>query len=525
MTESANNAQEDLGHKVVINSIASVGAKLIYLVSRLAIPPLILAHVSLEEYGLWSYCFVVIGYMGMSTMGFSMVFILAGANYINTKDVNALNAITATGFWLSMAMGAVLMVAGYFGVPYIVDSLHLKPELQNTAYWLIVGTSVSFLLCMTLGSLGALIIGLQKILAEQTLWVISFLLETAVMLVLLQLGWGVYSLLAGFAARYIFVVLSSLWYAYRWIPGLSIHWTHCSKDALKQFLGYGSVIQATGFLSTMLRSAERVLAGWLLNVKSVAILDLGQKFPMMSMALPSSVNGSVVPAFAVLHAQGRTEEIKDLFVMATRHVNLFASALGGFFFAFATPIMLAWLGPSSQTQDMVFVMMLFSLPYHLDVITGPTSSIFRAINKPAFELIYTVSQAVLLGLLLLLGRWWMPDSLALVCWVVSSAMCLSAVFYCCYGQRHFKVSAAFFIRRALLPGLIPYVLGVVLAQGMLSLYMPEGRLASILVTLAGGTIYGVLCLVVAYIWIALPSEKEYLGTLIRKLRHKLGAAA
>lgn len=505
-------------NRVITNSVVSIIAKVIYLVSRLALPPIILSYISLEEYGVWTYCFIVIGYVGMSAMGFSTVFILAGAEYQSTRNLQKLNGMVATGFWLSCGLGVVLLAICYATVPLVVKGLSLPPALSDKAYWLIFGTEISFLLCITIGSLGALIIGLQRIVAEQAIWVASFLLETVMMLVFFKMGLGVYSLLYAFLVRYIFVVLTSTIFSYRWVPGLSLRWQHVNRLALRSFIGYGSVVQLSGFLSMMLRSAEKVIAGWLLNVKFVALLDLGEKFPMMAMSLPSSINGTLIPAAASLHARQDEKAIRDLFLLSTRHVNMFAAFLSAFFLAFAAPLISAWLGKGGTFADTVFVMMIFSVPYHLDVVTGPTSSVLRGCNKPKYELMYPISQFILIGIMLLVGRYFFTDSLALICWIVSMAMNLSALLFMAFGAWYLKVGWREFIIRAIIPGVWLYIIAVAVCQIMSHYFTYSGRGPSLLFSGIGGLIYSMLAMLVFYFLVAEASEKHFILTRLRKIK-------
>lgn len=514
---------QGIKNRVVTNSLVSIVAKIIYLLSRLAVPPIILSYISLEEYGVWTYCFIAIGYVGMSVMGFSTVFILAGADYVANRDLAKLNGMVATGFWLSCGVGLVLLGLCWLSTPWLVASLKLPPLLADKAYWLIFGSEVSFLLCVTIGSLGALIIGLQKIVAEQTIWVISFLLETATMVLFFRMGLGVFSLLYAFLVRYLFVVATSAFFSYRWVPGLSLRWQHVNKPALRHFLGFGSIVQLSGFLSMMLRSAEKILAGWLLNVKAVGLMDLGEKFPMMAMSLPSAINGSIIPAAAALHAGNDRQAIQDLFLMATRHVNLFAALLSAYFMAFATPLIAAWLGTGEALASAVFVMMIFSVPYHLDVLTGPTSSILRGCGVPKYELMYPISQFILLALFLVPARLYFPDSLEMICWIVALSMSLSAMLFTAFGAYYLGIPARRFLLRAVLPGVLPYVLAMLVAVAAQAFMPSADRLGSIMVCGVGGLVYGLASLALIYAFIADAGEKEFVSTRLARVRQLIFA--
>jgi len=58
-----------------------MGGKALYAVTRVALPPLTLAHVGLSDYGLWATCFVLVSYLGMTASGFTLVYLRRTAQH------------------------------------------------------------------------------------------------------------------------------------------------------------------------------------------------------------------------------------------------------------------------------------------------------------------------------------------------------------------------------------------------------------------------------------------------------------
>ena len=56
--QHATTVKESLSRNVIVDVAARMG----YLLTRFFIPPFVLAHVSLEAYGLWSAAFIVVSY-------------------------------------------------------------------------------------------------------------------------------------------------------------------------------------------------------------------------------------------------------------------------------------------------------------------------------------------------------------------------------------------------------------------------------------------------------------------------------
>ncbi|UCD32314.1 MAG: hypothetical protein JSV38_16440, partial [Desulfobacterales bacterium] len=85
--------KDDLAKTISRNSLYTVIYNVWYLGSRLILTPLILAYVTIEEYGLWSYCFVVLSYLALTAFGFNNTYIRYAADYRSRNENDKLNAL------------------------------------------------------------------------------------------------------------------------------------------------------------------------------------------------------------------------------------------------------------------------------------------------------------------------------------------------------------------------------------------------------------------------------------------------
>ena len=85
-------------------AIESIVAKVLYLLSRLAIPPMILTKVGLAEYGLWSIAFVLVGYLGLSVSGLATVYVREIAKAFERQDAYRASGMLSTGVALALLL-------------------------------------------------------------------------------------------------------------------------------------------------------------------------------------------------------------------------------------------------------------------------------------------------------------------------------------------------------------------------------------------------------------------------------------
>ena len=90
LAQHRTTVRDSLSRNVTVDIASRFG----YLFTRFLLPPFILAHVSLESYGLWATAFIVVSYLGISTMGISNVYIKYVAEFSAKKELSQGESIT-----------------------------------------------------------------------------------------------------------------------------------------------------------------------------------------------------------------------------------------------------------------------------------------------------------------------------------------------------------------------------------------------------------------------------------------------
>ena len=496
------------------NVASSMGARVLYLGTRLMLPALILQHVTLAEFGIWAICFVLIGNIGMSAFGLASAYVKDTSECLASGDMERLSRTFSTGLTLVGIAAALFLPLFWLALPSIISVFHIDAALAGTARTLIFGTVTVFMLDLSLGSFVYLLQGMQRIRLENAVWVTAFMLESALIVVFMTQGFGIESLLAAFAVRYLFSSTAYFLLARRLVPGLRIHPRLFNRRSLRLFAGFGLVVQLSGMLSMLNRSIERLLAGILIGVEATAVFEIGEKFPTTVPSIPSAINAASFPTFAYLHAQNRRPEIAALYLSSARYVCLLAGAAMGFLAAFAPTLLAAWLGPDHVPQGAAFILVLFTLPYHLDVLTGPGSAMFKGTGQPRRELVYPLLQLALIALilppLLLSGM----DTLHAIAWGVAAGMCASALCYIAYATFALGIPLQRYGTEVLLPGLVPYAVGLATAFALHAAagVVPVTRLGHLGALLSGGALYGLACLACFGLLLMNAAERRHVAT-------------
>lgn len=462
--EAAARTKATAKDTVSRNVLSSLGAKGIYLLSRVLLPPLILSQLSLEEYGVWATCFILIGYLGMGAFGVSSVYVRYTASYAAKGEYDEISKLVSTGVVIVTSVNLTLLVGVWFLLPAVVDLFHVEPSFRETAQTLLFITTAVFLLDLSFGVFEDVLTGLQQITKTQAIWVATFLVEAVLIAVLLFAGLGIWALMWAFVIRYAMGVVASVFVCRRALPQLSVHPRNFDRTKLSLFYRYGGIVQISGLLSMFMRSIEKVLAGAFLGVRATGLFDVGEKLPMMGAWLPSSFASALMPASSDLHTNEKGDEIRKLYLKGCRYNSILSGLMMGAMAAFAAPLLVLWIGPDEKFHDAAIIMTWFALPYQLHVLTGPGTSLFKGMDQPQKELVYPVSQLILVAMTVGIGLLTVGKTLMMIVTTVAASMVVSSLLFQLYANRQLGVSHAVFFMRVLAPGLAPYVIGFALAS-------------------------------------------------------------
>lgn len=429
------------------NSLFTVLYNVWYLGSRLVLTPVILAFVSIEEYGLWSYCFVVLSYLALTAFGFNSTYIRYTADYRARNENDKLNALLSTGMFTMIALGIVLFTAFWLLVPWLLNVLGIDRGLHAVARQLFVGTAAIFVLNFSLAGYQYILEGEQRIALVRKIHLAASVLEIVLMLLFFKLRFGVMGLLWAYIARFVLVIVLCAFFAHRVFPFLRLRLRYYSREALKNFTGYGNQMNVLGLLSLMINSVDRIFITRLLNLEAVGVYEIGRKLPNIGLMLPSSIAGTMMPAASHLQGSAQQDRLQRAYLRATRYLMMLSSLPYAYLIVFAPQIIEAWVG--SGYPRAVFVMQILAFGTFVNLFTGIGTAFVRGIGKPGYEIKYMALSCalILVGTPLLIRT----SGLAGAAWAYTIGQVAGSAYFLVMANRLFAVPWRRFATRVLLP--------------------------------------------------------------------------
>jgi O-antigen/teichoic acid export membrane protein len=450
------NDKESLARTVSRNSLYTVIYNVWYLGSRLVLTPIILSYVTIEEYGLWSYCFVVLSYLALTAFGFNSTYIRYAADYRSRNENDRLNELISTGLITMVCFSATLFCIFWFLVPGLLNLLGIDPGLQKTARGLLLGTAAIFVLNFSLGGFQYILEGEQRIALVRKIHLLASVIEIALIIIFFEAGLGVFALLWAYVVRLAFTIILSIFFAYRVFPFLRVSIKLYRKEALKAFAGFGNQMNLLGLLSLLINSVDRIFITKILHLEAVGIYEIGRKLPNIGLMLPSAIAGTLMPAASHLEGSAQQDRLKGLYLTSTRYLMMLSSIPYAFLIFFAPEIIETWVGRGYPQS--LHVMQILAVGTFINLFTGIGTACVRGIGKPRYEIQYMMVSALLI--LVLAVPLIRQLGIAGAAWAYCIGQTVGSLYFLWLANRLFDVSWSRFVKKVLPPVFMMFAMGL-----------------------------------------------------------------
>ena len=516
--QTSENHAETVRDSLSRNVLVDVAARVGYLLSRFFIPPFVLAHVSLAAYGLWSTAFIVVSYIGISTLGISNVYVKYIAEYSARREYQKANRLLSTGLLVTTPACLLIFLFLWMAWPTVTTWLHIEPALQKDAKEVVLAVTAIFLASISLSAFRDVMAGVQQTAWVQYVWIVGYMLEAFLIFFLVGIGRGIRGLAEAFLIRTVVEIGLQVVVTFRKLPWLRISPALFSRESLKILLSFGGIVQLQSLIAIFLNSVERAVAAPFVGLSATGLLDIGKKLPSMAASLPSAFASSLVPAASYLHGglEGTPEQresVQKLYLKGARYMNLTAAYVCALLVAIPVSLLDVWMG--KRYAGAAYLMVIFSISTQVHLMTGPGTSILKGIGRPREEFYYGIPNLLALLITLPLARFIEGRWTALgIGTAVAAATVLSAAFFIAHANRLLRIGFARYWTSVVFPGIVPYFVALLFAYPVSQAVAHSPRIGGAAILVLTGVLYTALVAAVTHFWIWETGERLWFHAII-----------
>jgi O-antigen/teichoic acid export membrane protein len=504
----------EVHHNFSRNVFTTILARVVNMVRGVVLVPFLLWHLGLEAYGIWTTIFILVSYVGVTTLGISNVYIKYVAEFHARREYDKANSLLSTGLAITIPLCTAIFFGFLFGWKLYAPWLHLPPAHAadgKEAVLIVLGV---FLSAIALNGFGDILAGTQQIAATQWFLILGILSEFAAILWLVGAGRGIRGLAEAYLIRTVVTDGLTIWWAWKKLKWLHLSLRQVRRDSLRYVLHFGGLVQFQSMLSIFLNSVERVAGLVLIDGAAAGLLDIAKKWPTSFSTVPMAFFAALLPAASHVDAASsdsdRLHNLRTLYLSSSRYSNLCTSAFVALFSFFAAPVLHVWLGSQlPMHQRLITLFVVFNLAMQFHMLTGPGTSMFRGMGRVYEEFNYSIPNLILLGVTLpvahLIEGRWTPFGIGVAVAVAtagSACVLMGRVLF----VLHLRLMP--YLREVIVPGLAPYAIAAALAWPVTQLVATVNRWQGAAVLLVAGILYLAGALAVLNRWVLTEAEKQ-----------------
>jgi len=323
MDEKQQKTLAKVGRKAGKNAMAGMVATAIYFLSRIALTPIILAYISLTDFGLWSICFVILSYAAVGAVGINTAYVKFTAQYHAEDNLKDLNSLVSTGMLFMLLFALIFYTTIHFIHPWLLGLFHVEQDSMAIASFMVMGTTLVFCIDFTMGGFRSILDGLQEIAFTKSVNVGASVFEVILIVTFLPLGMGIKGLLYAYGIKTVAEMLICTVYVFKKLPGFSVGISLISKAAFKELFVYVGKVQVLGAIAIFNASLARFVIASFMGLAGTGLFEIGRKFPFTGRNISQAAFGPFFPAASYLGGQWKRGDLAPVHLRVKKYLFLF----------------------------------------------------------------------------------------------------------------------------------------------------------------------------------------------------------
>ncbi len=476
----------------MINAVAAatshVGSSLLGLLAT----PFILQALGLQAYGLWAFAMSFRYLLSVSDLGLAQTYYRFVPFYAARDEKHKVRQIATFGILFYIGLGTIISPIVLLAAPFAMSALHLTEPLKSAAPLFLTEFTALFFLTYAFRTLGWLLTGIGELKLSSFYDAIgqtSFSIFAVIFTRLFHFGMNG-MLLALIIQLAITTVLTYAMVRRRFGP-LYVNPFRLEGSVIMPLFKLGGWLQLGTLASLLSGESDQIVIGVLFGIDAVGLYEVGAKIARAIKAQGWYVFSAFAPAVSALQAQEGDARLNDGLLRLNRYVGMLSFGTTGFAIAFASYILVVWLGPTyGQNPVIIGTVVILGTAYAFDVMSGGAITILNVMNRPRYQAYAAgIGLAVHVIFTLVLSRFFGvlgAISGNLIASIVVGVY-FNRIFYPLRGLSLMRDFGAL-VGKLVLAVIISAGLSVALTSGLPHSFANE-RLNSIVHLIVGGTIY------------------------------------
>lgn len=342
------------------NTLFGIVASLVQMGTRFATVPIVIGHLGLDGYGIWSIIMSVAMCMRFGSVGIKSAFQKYVAEATGSGDFQKANQLLSTG---SAAM-LVLSIVGLIPVAVFSDSLARLIGVPDHFLDSAAGSISVLAIIMAFSNVGAvyeaIVMGAHRIDLTRKFIATFTILEAIAIVTCLYLGYGLLTMSIIMALSEVGYLLCCYIASQCLLPTIQISITHLSRKVLHELAVYAGSYQVVGILEVLYATILPVTILKWFGADAAGVFAVVNRLVSAAVLPQESFLMPILSGASQVHASGSVERMLTLLAMSFKTTLMGAMLPLAFIASHGPLILLAWTGQSGPAFRIAFWLICFA---------------------------------------------------------------------------------------------------------------------------------------------------------------------
>lgn len=379
----------------IVSSAAQVGTRLITV-------PVVIHHLGLGGYGIWSILMVTAGYMRFGSAGIRSAFQKYVAEATGNGDFERASKLVSTGSITMLALSAVGLIPVAIFSKKLAQASGIPPEFLFSGAASISVLAFVYLISNFGAAFEAIVMGGHRIDLTRNYITVLTICEAVAIIVILQLGYSLLAMTIVMGTSQLIYIFCCYLASHRVLPQMQICIANFTMSAFPELIRFAGSYQLLNVLELLYVAILPIVIMKFFGTNSAGVFAVASRVASAALIAQDALILPILSGGTMVFASGTMERIR-LFFAKSFKVTL-ATSLPPLTFvcAFSAIIIFAWTGEADNTFEMaVFLTAMAAL---LRAISLTQLILYRASGKALLDNIRQVLRIVAILIVAFFGR-------------------------------------------------------------------------------------------------------------------------
>lgn len=327
------------------NVVASWACHFVFIMAGFVLPRMIDHGLGQAALGVWDFCWSLVSYFGLAQFGIVASVNRFVAKYRVENDIEGINRVVSS-------ISCVLLVVGLVVLTLTIGAGLIVPDLLATrlgehareAQWVIILLGLSLVVELATAGIGGVVTGFHRWDLHNAIHAGAHVVGVTGMVTVLFLGGSLWTLALMYLIGEIAGRLTRCVLAYRLCPGLRVRLGLASWSEARKTIAFGGKSFVPDISNLLLNQTTSVMILAYLGPAALAIYSRPKALVRHVGILVAKFAYVLTPTASSLQALGRDEDLRTLFLKASRVAAFLAIPMVLTLAIMGEPLLRGWMG-------------------------------------------------------------------------------------------------------------------------------------------------------------------------------------